>query len=128
MAFFSGQKSTAPLHRQITELLDLGFLARIVLPRVGGGHGFPLYTVVCTAEDRSGATSAQLTEQAKARPLKVVETPKTLEVRKEPATHQIGETQYTNLVGCPKTNAPNRCDATHQIGEHTVEVDTVKVS
>jgi hypothetical protein len=67
LAAYCSFASATNFHRYIRELLDLGFLARFELHRHGGGHPYPIYTVVCTADDRSGLTAELLRRKALAR-------------------------------------------------------------
>jgi len=67
LAAYCSFASPTNFHRYIRELLDLGFIAKFEFHRHGGGHPYPIYTVVCTADDRSGLTSELLRRKALAR-------------------------------------------------------------
>lgn len=67
LAAYCSFASPTNFHRYIREILDLGFMARFLFHRHGGGHPYPIYTVVCTADDRSGLTSQLLRRKALAR-------------------------------------------------------------
>lgn len=55
------------IRRPIDNLIELGFLRRLDLPRPAGGRPMPCLTVVCTPEDRSGETISILARAAKQR-------------------------------------------------------------
>lgn len=76
LAFYCGLASAQNFSRYLRVLLELKFVVRFVLPRPSGGHPIPIYTVVCTSEDRTGVGRRRLREMALARRRIGLQSPK----------------------------------------------------
>jgi hypothetical protein len=66
-AFCSAIGSGGNVGRIDAELEDAGYLVRIEVPRVSGGWPLTFVTVRCTAEDRTGDSTAEVIAKAKRR-------------------------------------------------------------
>lgn len=64
LAFYSGLASSQNFNRYLRVLLELNFIDRFALRRPAGGHPIPIYTVVCSPEDRTGTARRRLRELA----------------------------------------------------------------
>jgi hypothetical protein len=67
LAFYCGLATAKNFNRYLRVLLHLEFIARFALRRPTGGHPIPIYTVICSSEDRTGVGRRHLREMALAR-------------------------------------------------------------
>ena len=103
VAFFTGASDGGNMKRPVDKLVQLGLVHRLNVPRLSGGRPVPYFTVVCTAEDRSGQTYLDLLRLAKEQ---YVPCEELISDSSDPNPHCDGLRSFVAKVSPPKNGHP----------------------
>lgn len=112
LAYFTAGDASN-LHRDIKALIELGYVARLLVPRRGGGKPTSYLTPICNAQDRSGETRVLLDHAARSH------------TGEQPTRHH-DVLQSVTMTDGDEAKSSSRRAATRQGDDHIVDINCRK--